>query len=234
MFNSTTCRHQGALEALFKRKRVAQLSDLRRALGVRSRTTVFSALKAAGYYSSYSHAGRYYTLAHVPRFDAHGLWFHDQVRFSRHGTLRATVVALVHLAPEGRTHEELQVAVGVRLHDTLRSLVKDDLLGRERVGAVYLYLSADGERAAEQVARRRELASVFAESLRVLTDEEVVEVLVEALRAAPAIADAACVARRLVARGVRLEPHHVEQVYEEHGLVPEKKTAAPTSRRSPR
>jgi len=39
MFNSTTCRHQGALEALFKRKRVAQLSELRTALGVRSRTS---------------------------------------------------------------------------------------------------------------------------------------------------------------------------------------------------
>jgi len=234
MFNTTTSRHQGALEALFKRKRVAQLSELRTALGVRSRTTVFFALKTAGYYSSYSHAGRYYTLAHIPRFDAHGLWFHGQVRFSEHGTLRATVVVLVQQAPEGRTHEELQVVVGVRLHDTLRSLVDDDLLGRERVGTVYVYVSADGEKAAEQVARRRELAAVLAEALRVLTDEEVVEVLVEALRAAPAVPDPARVAQRLVARGVRLEPHHVEQVYEEHGLVPGKKTAPPSSRRSPR
>jgi hypothetical protein len=234
MFNSTTSRHQSALQTLFERKKVAQLSELRRALGVRSRTTVFFALKTAGYYSSYSHAGRYYTLVHIPRFDAHGLWSHDQVRFSKHGTLRATVVVLVQRAPEGRTHEELKVLVGVRLHDTLRSLVQDDLLGRERVGAVYLYVSADGDEAAEQVARRRELAAVLAEALRVLTDEEVVEVLVEALRASPPVPEPARVAQRLVARGVRLEPHHVEQVYEEHGLVPEKKTAPPRSRRSRR
>jgi len=234
MFNSTTSRHQGALERLFKRKNVAQLSELRRALGVRSRTTVFFALKTAGYYCSYSHAGRYYTLAHIPCFDAHGLWSYDQVRFSKHGTLRATVVVLVQQAPEGRTHEELQGMLGVRLHDTLRSLVEAELLGRKRVGAVFLYVSADGEKATEQIAGRQELSAVLAEALRVLTDEEVVEVLVEALRAAPEVPAPARVARRLVARGVRLEPHHVEQVFEEHGLVPKKKTAPPSSRRSPR
>lgn len=234
MFNPTRNRHQGALETLFKRKSITQLSELRRALGVRSRTTVLSALKTAGYYSSYSHAGRYYTLAHIPRFDSHGLWSHCRVGFSEHGTLRATVVVLVQQAPEGRSHEELQVILGVRLHDTLRSLVEDGLLGRERVGAVFVYLSADGRKAAEQVARRRELVEVLAEALRVLTDEEVVEVLVEALRAAPEVPDATCVARRLVARGVQLERHHVEQVFEEHGLGPEKKTGPPSSRHSPR
>jgi hypothetical protein len=80
------------------------------------------------------------------------------------------------------------------------------------------------------VAARRELA----ERLRVATDEEVVEVLVEALRAAPEIPAPALVSGRLVARGVRLEAHHVEQVYEEHALVPGKKTAGPSSRRSRR
>jgi len=73
---------------------------------------------------------------------------------------------------------------------------------------------------------------VFAEVFRVATDEEVVEVLVEALRAAPEVPAPTIVAGRLVARGVRLEPHHVEQVYEEHGLVPGKKTGRPSSRPS--
>ncbi len=234
MSNSAEYRHKGALEMLFRRKSIAQLSELRRALGVRSRTTVLSALKTAGYYSSYSHAGRYYTLAHIPRFDSTGLWSHCQVGFSKHGTLRATVVVIVQQTPEGCSHEELRVILGVRLHDTLRSLVEDGLLGRERVGAVFVYLSADSRKAAEQVACRRELVAVLAEALRALTDEEVVEVLVEALRAAPEVPDPACVARRLVARGVRLEPHHVEQVFEEHGLEGEKKTEPPSSRHSPR
>ena len=99
---------------------------------------------------------------------------------------------------------------------------------------MYLYVSADPKRAAKQIAERKELAAVLTEVLRVATDEEVVEVLVEALRAAPEVPASALVAQRLVARGVRLEPHHIEQVYEEHGLVPGKKTARPSSRSSRR
>jgi hypothetical protein len=229
MFKSTTNRHQDALNALFKHKRVARLSELRKALRVRSRTTVFFALKRVGYYSSYSHAGRYYTLADIPRFDDHGLWSHGEVRFSKHGTLRDTVVALVQQAPGGHSHEQLQVILGVRVHDTLRHLFAADLLGRERLGAVFVYLSADGERAAEQLRYREETDRAIAEMLRVATDEEVVEVLVEALKEAPEIPVPELVARRLVARGIRLEPHHVVQVYEEHGLVPGKKTARHSS-----
>ena len=162
MFNSNSSRHHAGLEMLFKHKRVAQLSDLREALGVRSRTTVFSALKSAGYFSSYSHAGRYYTLAHIPRFDAHGLWSHGLVRFAKHGTLRDTVIAFVQQAQEGYTHQQLQMLLSVRLHDTLRSLIDAELLDRERVGRVYLYVSADPKRATEQVAARQELRASLA------------------------------------------------------------------------
>lgn len=234
MFKSTTNRHQAALNALFKHKRVARLPELRKALGVSSRTSVFFALKRVGYYSSYSHAGRYYTLAQIPRFDEHGLWFHNEVRFSMHGTLRNTVVALAQQAQGGLSHQELQNLLGIRLHDTLRSLVTAELLGRACSGTVYVYVSADADRAAEQLGYREETDRVIAEMLRVATDEEVVEVLVEALKEAPEIPAPEGVARRLVARGNRLEPHHVVQVYEEHGLVPGKKTARHSSKRSRR
>jgi hypothetical protein len=122
----------------------------------------------------------------------------------------------------------------VRAHNTLLELLRQGRIGRERLQDVYLYVSADSKRAAEQVAARKKLRASLAEMLRVATDEEVVEVLVEALRAAPEIPTPDTVAGRLVARGVRLEPHHVEQVYEEHGLVPGKKTVRQGSRSSRR
>jgi len=122
----------------------------------------------------------------------------------------------------------------VRVHNTLLDLLRQGRIGRERLKRVYLYVSADSERAARQVAARRELAAALAEMLRVATDEEVVEVLVEALRAAPEIPEPDIVAGRLVARGIRLEPHHIVQVYEEHGLVPGKKTVRPSLRPSRR
>jgi hypothetical protein len=55
---------------------------------------------------------------------------------------------------------------------------------------------------------------------------------VEVLKEAPEIPEPKLVARRLVARGIRLKPHHVEQVYEAHGLLPGKKTAPHSSKLS--
>jgi hypothetical protein len=212
-----------------RRKKVADMEELQEVLGGRSRRSLFRDLGRAGYLTSYTHVGRYYTLDGIPVFDDQGLWFYRDIGFSRAGTLKQTVAEQVEQTPDGWTHEELQGLLRVRVHNTLLGLVREGRIGRERVGRVYLYVSGNTERAAQQVAERRELSALMAQMLRVPTDEEVVEVLAEALRAAPAIPPPDRVARRLVARGVRLEPHHVQMVYEEHGLVPGKKTAPPNS-----
>jgi transposase len=95
-------------------------------------------------------------------------------------------------------------------------------------------VSADAERAAQQMERRSEVVWVITEALRTPTSEETLEILVETLRAAPQVPEAALVAKRLGARGVRVEGRHVQPVFEAHGLQPEKKTAPPSSRPSQR
>jgi hypothetical protein len=222
------------LRKLLKKGAVFDLDALFGAFGTRSRMTVFRRLRQVGYLSSFTHSGRFYTLEHLPKFDEFGLWFHRDIGFSRAGTLKETVAVQVERAPEGRTHEELRHLLRVRAHNTLLDLLRKGRIGRERLRSVYLYVSSDPQRAAQQVAAREELRASLAEMLRVATDEEVVEVLVEALKEAPEIPEPEVVARRLVARGIRLEPHHVEQVYEAHGLSPGKKTAPHSSRRSRR
>ena len=52
--------------------------------------TVFRKLRQLSYLSSYSHRGKYYTLAEIARFDQLGLWSHHGALFSRHGTLLNT------------------------------------------------------------------------------------------------------------------------------------------------
>lgn len=217
-----------------QRRKVADMDALRQALGGRSRRSVFRDLGELGYLSSYTHAGRYYTLQDVPAFDERGLWFHGDIGFSRAGTLKQTVAVQVEQAPEGRTHRELERPLRVRVHNTLLALVSQGRIGRECWQRSYLYVSAEPDRAAEQVAGRRELEELLTEIHRVPTDEEVVEVLVEALRAAPEIPPPDIVSQRLRARGVGLEPRLVQLVYEAHGLMAEKKTARPSSPRSRR
>jgi hypothetical protein len=61
--------HLAAINKLFRTQTVVVLTDLLRALRKRSAVTVFHVLKAMGYYTSYSHKGRYYTLERIPKFD---------------------------------------------------------------------------------------------------------------------------------------------------------------------
>jgi len=220
------------MQALVRRRRVVALEALCEVLGTRSRMTVFRRLKGVGYLSSFSDGGRYYTLAGVPAFDEFGLWFYQGIGFSRAGTLKDTVARQVDGAPDGRTHGELQHVLRVRVHNTLHELLREGRIGRERWRRVSLYVSASPKRAAEQVAGRQELARLLSEALRVLTAEETVEVLVEALRAAPAVPAPAVVAESIPLRDRKLTARHVEQVYETYGLVPGKKTpgSAPSRR----
>jgi len=219
-----------ALQTLVRRRRAVDLEALFEALGTRSRMTVFRRLKETGYFSSFSHGGRYYTLTDIPTFDELGLWFCDDVGFSRAGTLKETIARRVDEAPEGQTHAELQHVLRLRVHNTLHELVQQGRIGRVHWQKVGLYVSANPDHAAEQVARREELTRTLAEVLRTLSSEETIEVLVEALRATAAVPTEAVVAERLAARDVRIEPRLIEQVYETYGLVPGKKRRARRAR----
>jgi len=223
-----------ALARLFQRHKIAELDQLFTALRTRSRMTVFRRLSTMGYLTSYSYAGRYYTLRDIPDFDQDGLWQHAGVLFSRDGTLKKTLVRLVEHSDAGRFHRELQLRVRLRVHNTLADLVAQRHLGRAPIEGEYLYVSADRARASVQLARRAHLgrAPVPAPKDADLEPTVVIEVLVEVIHGAVVRADAHEVATRLVARGVAVTVSQVEAVFRRHGVV--KKTAPSRSPRSRR
>lgn len=81
--------------------------------------------------SSYSHRGRYYPLAEIPRFDPPCLWSFQAVWFSRWGTLVAPVDSLVRDAPRGYVAEELRQLLHVEVKVALRQLVEQHGLARK-------------------------------------------------------------------------------------------------------
>jgi hypothetical protein len=91
-----------ALQKCIRRRRVVDLEELFCALGTRSRMTVFRRLKMAGYRSSFTHAGRFYTLFDIPVFDELGLWFHRDAGFSLAGNLKESVAWHIEESPNGR------------------------------------------------------------------------------------------------------------------------------------
>ena len=218
-----------ALQKLFRRSLVADIDGLFEVLHTRSRMSVFRRLREVGYRSSYTHSGRYYTLEGIPTFDERGLWFHQDVGFSRWGTLKATLVEWVERAPGGFTHEELEGLLHLRVHNTLLGLVHEGKVGRTAFGGAYLYGSADAARAADQRARRAEAPEGRSEALA-LAPATVIEVLVEALQAGRVQVSAALGAARLRARGVRVSVEQIEEVFGRYGVRAGKKTARVSKR----
>jgi hypothetical protein len=214
-------KYLSGLNELFRCKRAALLDDLRAALGTTSRTTIFRILKAVGYFTSYSHAGRYYTLRRIPMFDRRGLWSWRGIGFSSHGTLRVTSVFLIQQSEAGQTHEELQRQLGLRVHDTLRSLVEDGTITRERFEDAYVYLSADVKKAGAQMAMRRKLHVPAPAGVLPPDPLLVIDVLVEVIHHPRE--DAAAIAGRLCASRRSVTPKQVEEVFHAYGV---KKTAA--------
>lgn len=212
-----------ALQKLFQTRPVTRLDDLRRALKRHSRTTILRALQAVGYLTSYSHAGRYYTLERIPQFDSRGLWQYRQIGFSSHGTLRATLIHLVGTSPAGQTHEELQDLLYLRVHDTLRLLVDAHELQRKSFQDAYVYLSAKPKHAAKQWTQRQQLSPPPAPEE--LNPARIIDVIVDVVHHPHD--EARAVSRRLRALGHTVTPEQVEAIWAHYEL---KKTPRSRSR----
>jgi hypothetical protein len=204
---------------------VADLAVLRRTLKTESRMTVFRRLRDLGYVSSYTHAGRYYTLAEIPRFDEYGLWFCQGVGFSEAGTLKATVVKLVDEADAGQTPAELEQLLRVRVRNTLVTLVQEARIGREPLERFYVYVTARSKKAAgRQIAARREQMAERIEALAPLSSATVVEILLAVIQIGGAeIPPAEVVAKQLGRRGIAVSTRQVLEIFARYDLDPKKK-----------
>ena len=143
------------LRALFRKQKIATLEELKQAVGTTSTMTVFRRLKELGYRTSYSHRGRFYTLADAPQFGNDGLWCYQSVRFSRFGNLLQTTRHLVEQAAAGFTAAELSSRLHVEVKQSLLELVRQKQLRRERIGQHFVYLSRAKERRSRQKQERQ-------------------------------------------------------------------------------
>lgn len=225
-----TDREQKVVSWLKKRK-VATMRHLRHQFKL-SHMTVMRALKKYGYYASYNHNASYYVLHDLPTFNEWGLWAYRKVRFSRHGTLTKTIVALVEYAPAGLTIGELEERLEVKVANLASRLVHDAILQREilpgRRQAVYLASDAKlRRRQYEQRGKRlQQQARGIAELPQACSPTEVIEILRQMITARDVSADQ--LARQLKNRGVYVTAGKVRQVITHYAL--EKKRRSSRSR----
>jgi len=100
---------QKSLLKMFRKNYIATIDEVFQILDTNSRMSAFRRLRSMGYLTSFTNAGRYYTLSDIPRFDKQGLWFYQDVGFSHAGTLKATVIELVNFSAAGTCRGSLYI-----------------------------------------------------------------------------------------------------------------------------
>jgi len=162
------------LRAFLRRAKIATLEQLKAALSTQGTMTIFRKLKQAGYLSSYSHRGKYYTLSDVPRFDESGLWSHHSIWFSKYGNLVATVKEFVQEARCGFTASELEMVLHVECKRALLKLFREGHLIRENISGVFVYFSGHASQRRKQRRMRVERSAdveLVAPQVEVLSQE---------------------------------------------------------------
>ncbi len=179
-------------------------------------------LVEAGYYSSFTHNGGWYTLRSIPRFSRDGLWFHRDIGFSRAGSLTKTLVDLTTRSPAGMTAEQLGEKLLCRCHSVLVHLCRHGKLQRQKLGRSYVYIAVDPSTAAIQ----QQAIAVQSLPSAQLPAEIAILVLVEFIRNPESsfkqLARAIAHSKR-----VTVDVAQIEGLFEQHGLKKTTRTEAP-------
>ena len=201
---------------IFDAEPVVDLQSLQKKLKNRSTRSIFRDLLSEGYFSSFTHAGKYYTLKKIPRFDADGLWFHQEIGFSKFGTLKNVLVKLIENSQSGKTHEELKKQLHVRVHNTLLDLVKRKKITREKIKNNFIYFNTNSNRSKKQIQNRETNMKKYRDMNGF--DLMVIEILAAIIRIKHITIDSQKIVSKLKSRKIEMTSEQVEKILNQLNL----------------
>lgn len=204
------------VEKLLIKSRVVTIDDLKNTLNTDFSKTVFRYLKEIGYLTSYNNAGGFYTMPHIPKFDEYGLWHYEVASFSKFGTLKSTICSMIEASHEGFTHSELKQLLRCRVQNTLNDLTKNNVISRGSVNGLFVYISANKEKALVQISQREKKSGIKKSQGEAIELPIVIEILLELLRSS--VWDAKTISRNLHARRVSVTEQQVKEVFLRYNL----------------
>jgi hypothetical protein len=197
---------------LLRNNTVMTMPQLCQALNGRSRGSVYRDLKKVPLITSYSHSGQYYVLKSTAKFDPHGLWFFNDIRFSSYGTLKTTLLSSITRANLGMTQKELKTRLGIPVQNTLAMLIKSELVSRTLLpGKRWLYISIDELKGQVQLKKRLALqppkttVSLPAQSIQI-------DILLAVLRCPHRAIDDVMLTDQLKKHGLKCDEHEIMAV----------------------
>ncbi len=170
-------------------------------------------LKLWNAYTSYNENARYYTLPGIPEFDAHGLWIYNQVRFSRYGNLKNTIVHVVKQSTCGLDAAELADMLGMSVRSLLTSLQKHPDVKREKIQGRFVYFSA----VEHDHTNQKEHRSGMPRSIQLPSDLEAIAILVETIKRPHLSVEE--LSRALTDTHCTVTPQSIQHLFNYHGLI---------------
>jgi len=148
----SSCHPLDRLRQLFGQRPCWTLTELGQQLDY-ARGSIWRFLKQAGYFPSYTHNGQWYTLRNVPRFNREGLWWHQDIGFSRQRNLIATIEHLLDRSPTGFSTAELEAQLRHPCQTVLSHLHRAGRLVRIKTDGVFRYLATSAKIQQQQRAQ---------------------------------------------------------------------------------
>ncbi len=202
------------LGRLFERQKCWTIDALASALGYAVISTR-RFLKHIGYYRSYSHNGRWYTLKPIPKFNRNGIWRYEQIGFSRHGNLTQTIAYMIDKSPKGSTAKQLTEKLYCNCHAVLTNMYKTGRVDRIKHKARFVYLSKDTQNSQRQ--RRRIEVFEAKKALQPFNAQTAVFILVEFINH-PQLSFDEIAARLKHRRNIFVLPEDIDRFFAQHGL----------------
>jgi hypothetical protein len=211
MANQTDPHYQ--LAELFKQEKCYTIDELSRRLNY-SLISIRRFLKVIGYYSSFTHNSKWYTLRSIPSFNKNGIWFYQDIGFCKHGNLNQTIGCFIDKSFQGLTAKDLFNILSVPCHPVLNQMYKKEKIDRFNTPKGFVYLSVSESKKRLQLKRLQVLTPP--KKIESLNPQTAVYVLVEFIKNPKASFFELSVA--VEKKGVKASQQAVAQLFKDYDL----------------
>ncbi len=205
---------QDRLVLLFDQKKCWTIEELTHSLNY-STISIRRFLKDIGYYSSFTHNSMWYTLHSIPSFNKRGLWFYQEIGFSKHGNLKQTILNFVSKSPQGLAAKELFEILLIPCHPVLNQMYNKNQIDRFNTQRGFVYLSIDDKKRQRQLDRLQSQL-MKAKQPESLNAQAAIYVLVEYIKHPEA--SIAELSKAVEKREVKASPEAITMLFKEHDL----------------
>ena len=205
-------QHEAEAISTFKLIKVMTILELSKILK-RSLITIRRRLKEWHAYTSYNKNGRYYTLPSIPKFNKKGIWQFKDIFFSKHGTLKKTIVYLVRTSFKGLTNSELAEIIEIKPHSFMSQFGELLELRKEKHKKQIIYFSKDEE---TYILQKENRFPPQPSTLQLPPDAISIIILVELIHN-PGM-NSSELAKRLHKKGYKIEQFMINNFFEHYNL----------------